>query len=142
MIKAVVFDVGGVLAYDVWEHLFVDKKHGIPSICNLIEDDLKIAGSELWEEFAYLPEKQPDDWKRLEEDYWNKFITRFGLSQLPSTFIEMTPKFIKAVEGMIPLLEILQSKGVDLAICSNNNEFWFRAVFDCIYQASRSEYKR
>ena len=29
MIKAIIFDIGGVIAYDVWEHLLLDQEIGM-----------------------------------------------------------------------------------------------------------------
>lgn len=131
MIKAVIFDIGGVLAHDVWEHLLMDNKQGVLSICNLDETEVKKAGSELWEEFAYQNVKdQKDEWKKLEEEYWDRFKKRFRIEEPIDRFIEMTKNFIRPVEGMVALVETLNQKGIDLAICSNNNEFWFKRQMD------------
>ena len=35
MLKAVIFDVGGALLYDIWEHLFLDENHGLISLYGL-----------------------------------------------------------------------------------------------------------
>ena len=130
-IKGVIFDIGGVLAEDVWENLLPD----IASDYSLDKDLVDKVGSLLWESYAYSPETQGNDWRALEERYWKQFITFFFGKDTPSgvsvsSFIQRTDNFIRPVNGMDSILNGLQSKGVGLAICSNNNEFWFRKQMD------------
>jgi HAD superfamily hydrolase (TIGR01509 family) len=122
MIKAVIFDIGGVLAYDVWENLLLDEKVGIAKAYNLDYNQVKQIGQTLWEQFAYITSS---DWKQMEVDYWNKFSQSLGISTTVSEFIDLTDIFIKPIDGMVDLLRKLKSTGVELAICSNNTEFWF-----------------
>lgn len=136
MIAAVIFDVGGVLVHDVWEHLLLDEPDGIASKYSLDRDQVRRVGKLLWEAFAYRPETQYNDWQTLERQYWRQFIEFFWDEHPPSSvsvdnFIRMTDSFISPVDAeMISLLEELQAKGIGLAICSNNNEFWFRRQMD------------
>jgi HAD superfamily hydrolase (TIGR01509 family) len=120
MIKAVIFDIGGVLAYDVWEYLLLDEKSGIVSICNLDMEQVQRVGQNLWEKFACRAAIGEDGWKELE----------FHLSMSVNDFIQLTGKFIRPVQGMAQLLDHLQSEGIDLAICSNGTEFWFKRQLD------------
>jgi putative hydrolase of the HAD superfamily len=132
-IKAAIFDIGGVLAHDVWENLLLDEKCGIASKYSLCKDKTERVGKLLWQLFAYQTEFQDHEWRELEMRYWELFIQYFTdqlKEPVPDNFIELTDSFIRPVEGMIPLLEKLQSQGIDLAICSNNNEFWFRRQMD------------
>ena len=141
MITAAIFDIGGVLAHDVWEHMLLDKPDGIASRygldrCGPDGNLVERVGALLWEAFAYRPATQHNDWQALEIQYWRQFIGFIWGRQPPSdvsvdNFIQMTDDFINLVDaGMICLLERLQSRGIDLAICSNNNEFWFRRQMD------------
>ena len=130
MIRAAIFDIGGVLAYDVWEYLLLDEENGIVSICNLNAEQVQKAGQDLWEKFAYRAAVGENGWKELEKEYWNLFIERFHLPMSANDFIQLTDKFIQPVEGMTQLLERLQSAGIDLAICSDNTEFWFKRQTD------------
>ena len=130
MIQAVIFDIGGVLADDVWEHLLLDERRGIAALNNLPREEVASFGRELWQEFAYIPETVDRDWMALEHAYWMKFKERFGLTQPLSFFTEQTERFIKPVEGMADLLAHLKAADMELAICSNNTEFWLKRQID------------
>jgi FMN phosphatase YigB (HAD superfamily) len=132
-IKTIVFDIGGVLAHDVWEHLFLDA-NGIAEKYDLPKGEIEEIGSRIWHEFAYQPETPEQNWEALEKAYWARFIAEvqknhpFDVS--PEVLIQMTDAFVNPVEGMPTLLEKLQEKGIELGICSDNNEFWFRWQMD------------
>ncbi len=130
MIRSVIFDIGGVLAHDVWEHLLLDEQKGIASIYNLDTGQVRRVGHDLWDKFAYRAAVGEDDWIGLEQEYWNIFIRAFNLSISANDLVQLTEEFIRPVEGMTHLLEHLQSTGGDLAICSDNTEFWFRRQMD------------
>ncbi len=130
MIQAIIFDIGGVIAYDVWEHLFLDDDGVRTKYPQLDKDELFRFGKATWETFAYLPETPQSDWRALERHYWDAFIMFFRdqlpTSASPDEFIEMSLKFFRPVEGMNALLEKLCAQGLTLGICSDNNEFWYR----------------
>jgi len=126
MIRAVIFDIGGVLAFDVWEHMFLDKPNGLSSILRLPENEIKNFGNELWKNFAYTPAETGAEVKKLEAEYWNQFIKHFDLKKPVDYFLKLTDKFIRPVEGTRSLLQKLKQEEIELAICSNNNEFFFR----------------
>lgn len=129
-LEAFIFDIGGVLAEDVWEHLFLDPDRGISARFSLDRLEVERVGSMLWHSFAYLPETKENNWKQLEQLYWESFITYFRGDLPPkistTDFIELTDDFIRPIKGMRPILEKLKSDRLGLAICSNNNEFWFK----------------
>ena len=137
MIEAVIFDVGGVLAEDVWEHLLPCRKKagGIRDQFRLDRDQVHKVGLLLWAAFAHTPEGQRTTWRELETRYWDMFIRFFWDKSPPpgasiDDFIRKTDEYIRLVDPGIPaLLEDLQSKGLKLGVCSNNNEFWFRRQF-------------
>ncbi len=133
--EAVIFDMGGVLAQDVWEHLFLDEPGGIAAQYALDRDTITKVGEYLWECFAYVPETAHNDYQTLEERYWKTLIGLMWGGQPPATvsaagFIQMTDDFVIPIEGMDSILDRLQRNGVDLAICSNNTEFWIRRQMD------------
>lgn len=123
-IKAIIFDVGGVLAYDVWEHLFIELD-GIVALYKLNNDMVHKIGAKLWNEFAYQNTDIDNGWQKLEINYWQRFVEESHLELPIDKFIQLTDKFIKPIVGMPKLLERLKAKKIDLAICSNNTEFWF-----------------
>jgi len=122
MIKALVFDIGGVLAFDVWENLLLDEKEGLASKYGLDIQAVIQAGTILWEQYAH---QTSPDWKQLEIDYWSQFNNLIGRTIPIEEIIQLTDKFIKPVDGMMELLSTLISQNITLAICSNNTEFWF-----------------
>jgi HAD superfamily hydrolase (TIGR01509 family) len=122
MINAIIFDVGGVIAYDVWEHMLLDQTGGIAARCQLDPQQVQQAGLELWEAFAYRSDKP---WKELEQDYWALFVQRFPTAGPVDPLIQLTERFIRPVEGMSQLLADLRATGLIIAICSNATEFWF-----------------
>jgi HAD superfamily hydrolase (TIGR01509 family) len=126
MIRALIFDIGGVLASDVWEHLLLDEEGGVTSALNLDAESVRREAQRLWEDFAYRPAEEEDEWKNLEKEYWAVFVERFRLSKPVDFFIDLTESYIRPIPGMLELLERLRSSGLKLGICSNNTEFWFR----------------
>lgn len=140
MIEGLIFDVGGVLAPDVWENVLParDKEGGIAAKFNLDKDYVHRVGKLLWEAFAYRPEGPHTTWRELEQQYWNLFIKFFWEKSPPNNvsteeFIKMTVAIIKPIhQEMERFLKDLQSNGIRLGICSNNNEFWFRRQMDIL----------
>jgi len=140
MIEGVIFDVGGVLAPDVWENLLPsqDKVGGIAEKFTLDKKQVHKVGELLWEAFAYRPEGPHRTWRELEQQYWDLFIKFFWGKSPPNNasteeFIRMTGEIIKPVhQNMERFLKNLQSNGIRLGICSNNNEFWFRRQMDML----------
>src|SRR5688572_13969840 len=82
MFGAVVFDIGGVLAYDVWEYLLLGDE-GIALTYNLPNQEVERLGNLLWEEFAHLTVTD-NNLQSLEEQYWAKFLQHFK-NKLPSS---------------------------------------------------------
>ncbi len=135
MIKGIIFDVGGVLAYDVWEHLLCDpagepgEPLSIAAKFNAPIHEIEMIGEELWRKF----DRVQGDPIELERQYWQLFLERtraikeLGSAQVDE-LIAMTDAFIRPVSPSLitGLLDWLSTKGVQLGICSNNNEFWFR----------------
>lgn len=130
MVKALIFDIGGVLAFDVWENLLLDSERGIASNYNLNSINVKKIGKKLWDKFAYSSHDNllevDNDWQQLEKVYWNSFVDELNLSVSIDDLIEMTDDFIQPVEGMVDLVNVLCEHDIKLAICSNNTEFWFQ----------------
>jgi FMN phosphatase YigB (HAD superfamily) len=124
MIEAVIFDVGGVLAYDVWEHLLLDESEGVASTWKLDRQQVERAGRALWEEFSIRPSVGDCGWQELEKEYWRTFVDRLHLRIPIEELIHLSESFIRPVEGMVDLLNELQGR-FELALCSDNTEFWF-----------------
>jgi HAD superfamily hydrolase (TIGR01509 family) len=122
---AVIFDVGGVLARDIWEYLFDDL-----ALAHALEREaLHEAGRLLWETFAYVPETPANTWRDMERRYWALFLLMFrqlGRRHVSvDSLIALTDRYVVPIEGMRPILEALHARGTPLVICSNNNEIWW-----------------
>lgn len=125
-LKAVIFDIGGVLAYDVWEHLLFDKPDGICATLSLNPEKVYQAAKVLWDNYSYYPANTLEECNQLEVECWTQFSEKLGLLLPPSYFIEFTNRFIQPVPGMRQIVEELRAAGLELLICSNNNEFFFK----------------
>ncbi|NOY57719.1 MAG: HAD hydrolase-like protein [Calditrichaeota bacterium] len=130
MIKAVVFDIGGVLAFDIWEHAFLDPEKGLAALLTLPRAEVREVGLKMWEDFAYKAARSDAEIQMLEEQYWQQFRAHFRLQTPTNFFISTAEKFIKPVESMLPLLKKLHENKIELAICSNNTEFFHKRLID------------
>jgi HAD superfamily hydrolase (TIGR01509 family) len=118
---AVILDVGGVLAADIWEPMFDD----LAARYRLGRNRIHQIGRLLWETFAYVPETPANTWRDMERRYWQLFLL---ISKIPTTvekLIAGTDRYVVPVEGMRPILDALKARGTRLVICSNNNEIWW-----------------
>ncbi|MAF52424.1 MAG: hypothetical protein FI707_12700 [SAR202 cluster bacterium] len=131
MAHALVLDIGGVLACDVWEPLFDGIRARFPTLTKV---DLNQVGRTLWDKYAYGSEPDNDGATSQEREYWAKFIdcVRPGLPEGVSAeyFMKMTDEYIRPVHGTMQIIERLQRRSVKLAICSNNTEFCFKRQSD------------
>jgi FMN phosphatase YigB (HAD superfamily) len=124
MIEAVIFDIGGVLAYDVWEHLLLDETGSIASLWKLDRHQVERVSRALWAEFSIRPATENYGWRELEKEYWREFVDRLRLEAPIEELINLSDSFIRPVDGMVDLLGELKET-FELGICSDNTEFWF-----------------
>jgi len=122
----VIFDVGGVLAQDIWEHMF----DNLALRYRLDSRELRKAGRLLWETFAYVPETPANTGRDMERRYWELFLLIFkqqlrGKRLSVDSLIALTDRYVVPIKGMVPLLACLRARGTRLVICSNNNEIWW-----------------
>ena len=118
---AVVFDVGGVLAHNMWEPMFDDlaREHGLDPV------NVQDTGRLLWETFAYVPETPANTWRDMERRYWELFVRMIKVPLTIDALIARTDRYVVPMPGMRPILERLHARGTRMVICSNNNEIWW-----------------
>lgn len=118
---AVIFDVGGVLAHNMWEPMFDDlaAEHGLD------RDRLHEVGRLLWETFAYVPETPANTWRDMERRYWELFLRMCKVPLTVEALIALTDRYVVPMPGMRAIVERLHARGTPLVICSNNNEIWW-----------------
>lgn len=119
--QAVILDVGGVLAHDIWEPMFDD----LARRYRLSRRKLLKAGRLLWETFAYVPETPANTWRDMEQRYWQLFLSMSRVPLSVSALIRLTDRYVVPVDGMRPILRKLRARRIPLLICSNNNEIWW-----------------
>lgn len=125
MVKAIIFDVGGVLAADVLEPLFLDPVHGIAHQYGLNIDKTSEVSKDLWDKYSHGVFGTQCTWDQQEVSFWREVSERLSIPYDYDIFMHLTNKFIKPLSGMKLLLQELDNNRITLAICSNNTEFWF-----------------
>jgi len=130
MIKAVIFDIGGVLACDVWENLFLDKDEGIVAKYGLDYNKVLQVGQKLWDIYSHRSTNDHQGWRELEREYWGQVLKHLNIKAHIDDLIELSDQFIKPAVGMGNILERLYLNNTELAILSNNTEFWFERQMD------------
>ena len=118
---AVILDVGGVLAHNMWEPMFDDlaAEHGLD------RDRLHEVGRLLWETFAYVPETPANTWRDMERRYWELFLRMCKVPHTIESLMALTDRYVIPMPGMRPILERLHARRTRMVICSNNNEIWW-----------------
>ena len=119
--RAVILDVGGVLAHDIWEPMFRDFSRRYRTS----NAKLQRIGRLLWETFAYVPETPANTWRDMERRYWELFLAITGLPLGVKALIKRTDRYVIPVAGMRPILDELRRRRIPLVVCSNNNEIWW-----------------
>jgi len=119
--RAVILDVGGVLAHDIWEPMLDD----LALQYRLNKQQIRKTGRLLWETFAYVPETPANTWRDMEQRYWELFRLICKVPLTVKSLIALTDRYVVPVKGMRPILEALRARGTPLVICSNNNEIWW-----------------
>lgn len=125
-LRGLIFDIGGVLAWDIQEYLFSDETHGIPRVFGLEYQRTWPVASQLWRRYAYEQQPAMPDWRQLERQYWADFTGELGVSTSVEALIDLSKDFVKPVEGMQEQLDSLHRVGLHILICSTNTEFWFQ----------------
>ncbi|MBD3376974.1 HAD hydrolase-like protein [candidate division KSB1 bacterium] len=125
MSRALIFDIGGVLSFDVWESTLLDRELGLAYQYNLDPDHVFHAGLESWQKVAYTSIHKACTWQEMEIDYWQRLSHRLGLNLSTRELIDASLLFIKPFPGMKELLLKLKSLDYPMIFCSNNSEFWY-----------------
>ncbi len=125
MSRALIFDIGGVLSFDIWESTLLDRELGLAFQYNLDPEDVFQTGLETWQEVAYKSVHRELSWQAMEIDYWQRLSHRIGLNLSTNELIDASLSFIKPLPGMKELLLKLVMFEYPMIFCSNNSEFWY-----------------
>lgn len=125
MIRGIVFDIGGVLAYDVMEYLFEFKNCVVVEKYQLDSKIVAETAAVLWRKYAHTSEDLEESWQDQEKDFWEEFKQKTGLNAGTADLIQLSKEYFRPVSGMVDLLAWLHRERFDLLICSNNAEFLY-----------------
>jgi HAD superfamily hydrolase (TIGR01509 family) len=129
MIKAVVFDIGGVLIRDPWEWMLLDSPDNIAKKFGLLREDVLAAGGKIWEKYDRITRPEMSLFEQ-EKEWWTGILSALpaypdGLTE--EYLIGETERYLEPIEPkqIRELLDFLVGKRVVLGICSNNTDFLF-----------------
>jgi FMN phosphatase YigB (HAD superfamily) len=134
-LKGGVFDIGGVIAHDVWEGVYFHPSKGLAAQHKLDHAPLWNIGRELWRKFDTAPSRaeaiRP---LRYEVMYWRAFVESvrqtFGVQLNARDIVGLTDSFITPVPEVLEVLARMNEAKIPIALCSNNNVFWFKRQWD------------
>jgi epoxide hydrolase-like predicted phosphatase len=117
MVKAIIFDIGGVLITNPMQRMKED-----------IKKTLKISSlkfNKAWDEITPLL----GSGKINEFEYWHRFLIHTGSTQkLPEESL-LTRKYkVKTNQGMVNMAKSLKNNGYKLAVLSDTNEVHLRII--------------
>eukprot|EP01105_Mastigella_eilhardi_P008261 TRINITY_DN2014_c0_g1_i2.p1 TRINITY_DN2014_c0_g1~~TRINITY_DN2014_c0_g1_i2.p1 ORF type:complete len:157 (+),score=38.70 TRINITY_DN2014_c0_g1_i2:46-471(+) len=137
-VRACVFDVGGVIAYDVWENMIGTCEGGGGGGCSVVQRFPGIDRAELfkwmnheWHLFSSSGCRDDRTADAEELKYWTDFTTTFAkelpVDTRPNDLMNMSEPFLRFVDGVPALLDDLKDARPDilLGICSNNVSFFW-----------------
>lgn len=134
--KVVIFDIGGVIACDVWEPMFFDSVNGLSKKFSIPSAKAKLVGEKLWRKYSVIAGNP----RSIEFDYWGEAIDMLDLPFNVDYYIQWSDEFIRPVVGVGELIEYLLLGGVKLGVCSNHTAFWFEKQYkqiNCLKKIGR-----
>lgn len=134
-IDGVVFDIGGVFVKDPWEWMLFEASNNIADQFNLDKEMTEKAGTVAWKSCDRV--NHPGSIRQQEETYWNIFLKELDVVPEGLTaqyLLSQSSNYIETINNSEyrKLLSSLISSNIELAICSNNTEFWFAHEWETI----------
>lgn len=123
-----VFDIGGVLAWDIWENVYLDPVKGLAVELDLDPKEIHQFGLGLWEEVAYRSAHSKAEILAMEASFWGRFMERFSPETPLQYFFDKADEFVRPVKGMLEIVRELYDRKFELGICSNNSEFFHKRL--------------
>ena len=123
--KAVIFDIGGVLAPDVWETILLHPKTGLAKKYRIDHSLAERTGRLLWNRFGLIKASSKHDVNSIEIEYWQTLRSQLNIKETVDELILLADRAIYAYPGMKNILKDVFRSGAQIIICSNNTTFWF-----------------
>jgi FMN phosphatase YigB (HAD superfamily) len=117
-ITTVLFDMGGVLASDIYEHVLFDRRYGLAPKGWIARRRWKVAAGPLWDQFAVQSHAG-------ESAFWHIFSERVHSPVDPSKALETERHELRINRDAAWLLPALHAAGIKVGIVSDNTAFWY-----------------
>lgn len=114
-IDTVFFDMGGVLAPDIWEGLMF--KHGLAQGSNWTEPTMAAHISGIWKRYSTMLDGQ-------ESDFWGEVSESTGLV-IDDSCLQEARKLLSANADADRTFEFLKNQGKRIGIISDNTNFFY-----------------
>ena len=125
-VRCLALDFGGVVTWDVWEHVYLEGPTSLAERYRFPPDALRTIGKELWSRYAFIMPTSGRDWQKLEREYWTEFNLRMNAKIPVEDLIVAGASYIRWVDGMESFLSSLNRDKLILAACTNNTAFWLQ----------------
>jgi FMN phosphatase YigB (HAD superfamily) len=117
-ITTVLFDLGGVLSNDIWEHVLFDHHNGLAPRGWLARRRWRRAAQAAWDQVSTKPDV-------TEEDFWHSFEAAVGVQITKAAIQASEHRVIRANPEGHRLIAALKAAGLRVGIVSNNSAFWY-----------------
>jgi hypothetical protein len=124
MIQAIVMDIGGVVAPDIWEWLYFSE-YRLSSLSHLSRSTLLRVGRMNFSLFAYRKWNRSSSWQALEEAYWTAVSDDLGIKLDGTEIADKTSAITLPFLDLSKIKEFSAASGLRVVFCSNDTPFWY-----------------
>jgi FMN phosphatase YigB (HAD superfamily) len=124
MIQAIIMDIGGVVAPDIWEQLFFSESR-ISSLSHFPRSTLLRVGRKNFSLFAYRRWNRSNSWQALERAYWASVSADLGIKLDAAEIENKTTAVIQPLLDLSKIKEFSSASGLRVVFCSNDTPFWY-----------------
>jgi FMN phosphatase YigB (HAD superfamily) len=119
-LRAVAFDIGGVVAADYWETIYFSWPVGIVATLKLQAEKLECLGAQLAQKYCLLDAK--------EADYWDDFERNVGCRPTAHQLME-AGRAVWVDRSFGETVTALRERGLRVFVVTDNTSFWSQTLF-------------